>query len=359
MDKVVLIVDDEELNREVYKAQFEDDYTVLEAEDGEDAMRIIQANRNRIAVMLLDLNMPNKGGFEVLDFMKFNDYKKNIPVIMVTGDKDQESEIRALQKGADDFLTKGADSSVVRQRVANMIELYECKRNLEQKDADHKQRFKEVSSVMRNVLKTVLQARNGDSPGITDRIGNYTKTILEFLSTYWDEFYALPPDEIDRIVEASALHDIGEVAVPETIFAKWPLLTPEEQRILQSHTTHGCRIVSSMKSLEDDEYIKTAEAICRYHHERWDGSGYPDHLSGDDIPVAAQVVGLADTYEGLRSGALAGRCYSHDAALDAIERGEFGGFSPVLTEACKVLGDRLADIHDDVVCTAEEASWTL
>lgn len=346
MNKAVLIVDDSEINREVYAAQFEDDYDVLQAASGEEAMRVIEEHRKDIAVILLDLVMPRKGGFEVLDFMRFNNYKDRIPVILLTGDENQSMEMKALQKGADDFLTKEADANVVRRRVANMIQLYEYKRQLEEMIDEKEERLHSMSQFVIDALLAVMEAQDPESRASLLRIRSYTREILEFLSSYWDEFYALQPDEIKVIEDVSVLHDIGEVAVPESIFAKQPLLSVEEQKIYESHTMHGRDIVQSMESIENTQYAKAACEICESHHERWDGSGFPQHLTGDQIPVSAQVVGLADTYEGLRSGALTGRSYSHEEALSAIERGEFGGFSPVLTETCKVIGDRMAQIYE-------------
>lgn len=348
MKKAVLVVDDELMNREILEELLQDEYDVLLARDGEEAMRMVDEHHDRIAVMLLDLVMPKKNGFAVLDYMHFNRYDQDIPVIVITGDeKSQSLEASALEKGAVDFITRPIDESIVKKRVANTAELYEYKRSLEEQIREQTKNAEEVSTFVIDVLMTVMQARNSHARPSILRIRAYTKAILESLAGYWDSFYALSPDEIRVIVAASVLHDIGEIAVPQEIFEKQPLLSAEEQAVLESHTVHGCRIVRSMDRLENRTYIETALDICRYHHERWDGSGYPDHLVGDDIPLSAQVVGLADTYEGLRTGVLSGRKYTHEDAMYAIEHGEFGAFSPVLLETFKILESDILNIYSE------------
>ena len=358
MKKAVLIVDDEAMNRDILEELFEDDYEVLQARDGEEAMKMIEENHDRIGVVLLDLVMPKKSGFDVLDFMHFRHFDKDIPVILITGDE-KSSEAAALDRGAVDFITKPINGNIVRRRVENVSELYEYKRSLERQIREQTKKAEQISTFVIDVLMTVMQAKNSDARPSILRIRAYTQEILESLSGYWDPTYALAPDEIRLIVAASVLHDIGEVAVPESIFEKQPLLSPEEQRIMESHTKHGCEIVRSMDNLENNEYINTALEICRWHHERWDGSGYPDHLVGEQIPVSAQVVGLADAYEGLRTGVLAGRPYTHADALYAIEHGEFGGFSPILIETFKILGDRIEQIYNEYeeAESSEKPTW--
>lgn len=346
-NKTILIVDDEEINREMLAALFEEEYDILQAAGGEEAMQLIEHHADELAVVLLDILMPEKDGFAVIDFMRFNRYKRDIPVILISASGGASTEAKGLKMGADDFISKPFVAEIVRQRVENTIELYRYKRSLEEMIKKQTEKFNEISEFVIDVLMTVMQVKNSASRVSTLRIRSYTREILEFLEEYTPDSYDLSPETINQIVMASVLHDIGEIAVPQELFERQSLLSNDEQKILESHTIRGCEIIESLENIENGEYIHTALDICRYHHERWDGSGYPDHLVGNDIPLAAQVVGLADTYECLREGTLTGRRFSHEEALEAIEHGEFGAFSPILTETCKIMGDRLNDIHLD------------
>lgn len=342
---IVLIVDDEVINREILSAMFQDSYRVLQAAGGQEAMDLITQHRHELAVVLLDVMMPDRDGFAVIDYMKFNRYKRDIPVILITASADVDMEARGLQAGADDFISKPFTAAIVRQRVANAIELYRYKRSLEEMIKDQTAKFQDISQFVIDVLMTVMQVNNQNSRTSILRIRSYTEAILEFISEFSPETYSLSSEMIKQISMGSVLHDIGQVAVPQELFERQSLLTPEEEKIVESHTIRGCEIIESLGNIENGEYIQTALEICRYHHERWDGSGYPDHLAGDEIPIAAQVVGLADLYESLRQGTVTGHHYSHEEALEAIETGEFGAFSPILTESCKLLGDRFREIY--------------
>ncbi|MBD5560995.1 MAG: response regulator [Clostridia bacterium] len=345
-NNTILIVDDERINREILASLFEDQYEVLQASGGSEAMQLISQRRRDLAVVLLDVFMPDRDGFAVLDFLKFNHYKQDLPVILITASSDWDVEARGLREGADDFISKPFDPAIVRQRVTNAIELYRYKRGLEDMIRRQAAKFNEISQFVTDVLMTVMQVRNRNSRSETLRISSYTEAVLRFISEFSPESYSLDSETIDQIVMGSLLHDIGVIAVPQEYFERQSLLTPEEQRIVESHTDRGCEIIASLENIENSDYIRTALDICRYHHERWDGSGYPEHLVGDDIPLAAQVVGLADLYDGLRQGKVTGHRYSHEEALEAIETAEFGAFSPILTESCKLMGYQFRDIYD-------------
>lgn len=351
-NNTILIVDDEETNREMLAALFEDEYTVIKAAEGEEAMRIIHEHHDELALVLLDLLMPIKDGFAVIDFMKFNRYKRDIPVILISAASDVENEARGLKSGADDFISKPFVPAIVRQRVTNTIELYRYKRSLEDMILKQTAKFNEISQFVIDVLMTVMQVKNKNSRTSILRIRSYTREVLEFVREFSPDSYKLTGELISQITMGSVLHDIGEIAVPQELFERQSFLTPDEQSILESHTIRGCEIIESLEGIEDSEYLDTALDICRYHHERWDGSGYPEHLVGDDIPLSAQVVGLADLYESLRQGTLTGRRFDHDEAMDAIEHGEFGAFSPILTESCKIMGDRFNEIYEQIPETA-------
>lgn len=344
----ILIVDDEEINRLILAEQFKGQYKILEAGGGQEAMQLITQHHKDLAAVLLDLYMPDRDGFAVIDFMKFNHYKRDLPVIVITANTDVDIEARGLKEGADDFISKPFNPATVSQRVANLIELYRYKRSLEDMIQQQTAKFNDISQFVIDVLMTVMQVSNKNSRRSVLRIRSYTEAVLQFITEYLPESYSLSPEKMKQIVMGSVLHDIGEIAVPQELFERQSLLTPEEQQVVESHTIRGCEIIESLANIENIEYINTALDICRYHHERWDGTGYPEHLVGDDIPLAAQVVGLADMYESLREGTVTGHRYSHEEAIRAIEQGEFGAFSPILTESCKLMSEEFRTIYDSM-----------
>ncbi len=355
-NSIILIVDDVEINRDMLAELFSNDYTIVEAEDGEQAIRKIEEHKDDIAIILLDIIMPKKDGFDVLDFMRFNKYSNDIPVIMISANDSDSIEMEGLKHGAADFITKPFKANVVKQRVRNGIELFRYKRNLEKIIKQQTDKLTGLMDFVIDVLLSVLQKKNRSAKNSVYRVRAYTKEILAFVYEYSDEKYGLTPQKISLIATASVLHDIGEILIPDNLISSTGQLFGGEKEAFESHTRRGCEIISSIESMENEEYIKMALEICQHHHERWDGSGYPDHLVGDEIPISAQVVGLGDAYDDLREGGMTGRKYSHEEAIEAIIRGDFGGFSPILTESCKMMQEKLEEIYSESKQQEEAAS---
>lgn len=343
-NNVILIVDDVEINRDMLAALFSNDYTILEAANGEEAMDLIAAHKNELVVVLLDISMPKKDGFDVLDYMRFSKAINNIPVIMISASDSEADEMEGLRRGASDFISKPFNSNIVKQRVRNGIELFRYKRSLERMIKQQTEKYMGITEFVIDVLVSVMQVKNNSTRRSLQRIRSYTKEILNFIYEYCDDKFGLTLQKISLISTASILHDIGMLLIPEELIGK-KVWTEQERALVEAHTERGCDIIESMSNLENRDYIDMALEICRYHHERWDGSGYPEKLVGDEIPISAQVVGIADTYDGLREGSLTGRRYSHKETMEALERGDFGMFSPVLIESCKMMQGKLDEIY--------------
>lgn len=358
-NNAVLIVDDVEINRMMLAELFSNDYEIMEAADGERAMELIEKHSEELAVILLDIVMPRKDGFDVLDFMRFNRYAEDIPVILISAAEVDNAEIEGLKRGASDFITKPFNANVVKQRVRNTIELFRYKRSLERIIKQQTDKLMGITEFVIDVLVSVMQAKKSGAKNSLQRIRSYTREILNFVYEYSDEKYGLTPQKISLISTASVLHDVGVLLMPENLGRNVVQMTDDERDAYEKHTQRGCDIISSIQNTENQEYINMAFEICRSHHERWDGSGYPEKLVGDEIPISAQVVGLADTYDALRLGELTGREFEHTAAVEAIVRGDFGAFSPILTESLKMMEEQFAEIYDQYFEKPEnvEVGW--
>lgn len=340
----ILIVDDNDINRDILSNLFYDEYNILEAENGDEAIRLIKENKDKLAVMLLDINMPVKNGFEVLDYMRFRRYNEDIPVIMISA-SDSKGEIEGLKRGAFDFITKPFDDQIVKHRVKNAIELYSYKRNSDSKLNKQSEQLAKITDLVTDVLFTVMRQKNLSFENSVKRIKAYTELILNYIYEYSDEKYDLTSEKIELIATASVLHDIGELSLNEDMIEKNKhLMSAEDKLKIESHTERGCEIIETISNWEDGEYINLALEICRNHHERWDGSGYPNQLIGNEIPLSAQVVGLADTYDALRKGELSDYPFDGKEAVEIIARGDYSAFSPFLAESVKILEDKLNDI---------------
>ena len=327
----VLIVDDSEINREILSAMLGGTFHILEAVDGDSCIAAMQANGTRISLCLLDILMPGKDGFDVLAYMNETHLIEELPVVIITGDDSTESIRRAYDLGVTDYINRPFDGKVVLRRALNTVKLYAKQRRLAnlltdrilEKEAD----FKTIISV----LSHVVEFRNAESGPHVLRISRLTKILLEQLVRMTD-CYALTPADIEVISTASMLHDIGKIGIDEAILNKPDSLTPEEYETVKTHTVIGAELLGKMKDYGDSPLVQVAAQICRWHHERWDGSGYPDGLRGEAIPIAAQIVALADVYDALISERAYKKAYPHEVAVQMILRGECGAFSPLLLD---------------------------
>ena len=329
--QTLLIVDDDEINRAPLVEAFKDSYIIIESEDGKDAVEIINS-RNDIAAVLLDMIMPVMGGIDVLREMNKSGKISEIPVFIITAAESKSLLMDAYNLGASDVIQKPAFMPFVKCRIGNIIELNRHRNDLESMLDEKVARLNLINTSMIEALANIIEFRDGESGEHVKRISTLTKKMLTTLSLMYPEYY-LPIQEIEKISAASTLHDVGKIAIPDSILNKPGKLTPEEFEIMKTHTVKGCDVLSNIPNLIDEDIYKYSIDIARHHHERWDGRGYPDGLSGEKISLAAQAGSIADVYDALISP----RCYkapfTHEVAVRMIYNGECGFFNPKMLEA--------------------------
>ena len=342
----IMIVDDAEMNREILMAILGDEYDYVQAENGRQAIHILQQDMN-IDLMLLDINMPEMNGFQVLDRMNTFHWINDIPVIMISSEEKKDVIERAYILGAEDYIRRPFDAFIVRRRVHNILNLYANQKRLMQMVADQIYEKEENNNLLIGILSHVVEFRNSESGEHILHIRTATELLLRRLVQKTDEYH-LSESDIVMITTASALHDIGKISIPESILNKPGKLTREEFSIIKTHTTIGADIINQMTTKLEKPLLRIAGEICRWHHERWDGHGYPDGLIGEQIPIAAQVVALADVYDALTSKRCYKDAYDHETALDMILAGECGAFNPLLLKCLQDIAPRLRmDAHYD------------
>lgn len=329
----ILIVDDSEINRAMLKEILGEGYEYLEAENGLRAIEILR-RRTDIALVLLDLIMPEMDGFDVLRVMQCYAWQEEIPVIVISAAEDNRSVERAYDMGVADYIRRPFERVMVLRRVKNALMLYAKQKRLTRLVTDQVYEKEHNGVLMISILSHVVEFRNSESGQHVLHIRTLTGLLLHQLVQKTDR-YQLDESDISLISTASALHDIGKIMIPEEILNKPGRLTEEEYAAIKTHTTEGARILKELAIGQDEPLVKVAHAICRWHHERWDGGGYPDRLKGDEIPIAAQVVALADVYDALTSERCYKQSYSHEKAVDMILHGECGSFNPLLMECLK------------------------
>ena len=329
----ILIVDDSEINRAMLKEILGEGYEYLEAENGLRAIEILR-RRTDIALVLLDLIMPEMDGFDVLRVMQCYAWQEEIPVIVISAAEDTRSVERAYDMGVADYIRRPFERVMVLRRVKNALMLYAKQKRLTRLVTDQVYEKEHNGVLMISILSHVVEFRNSESGQHVLHIRTLTDLLLHQLVQKTDR-YQLDESDISLISTASALHDIGKIMIPEEILNKPGRLTEEEYAAIKTHTTEGARILKGLAIGQDEPLVKVAHAICRWHHERWDGGGYPDRLKGNEIPIAAQVVALADVYDALTSERCYKQSYSHEKAVDMILHGECGSFNPLLMECLK------------------------
>lgn len=346
-NKRMLIVDDVTINRLLLNELFHEKYEVLEAENGLEAIKLIKQHDHEINVVLLDLLMPEVSGFEVLQFMNESHCIDYIPVVLITSESDDDSMLHAYRLGASDLIAKPFNSDMVIRRIENIVDLYSHKNHLEWEIQKQKKilinqdkRLKQINTFLVDTLSTAVEFRDGESGEHIKRIKFLTQFVMEMIS----ELHNFSDDTIMTIANAAVLHDIGKIAIPDSILMKPGKLSEEEFEIMKTHTIRGCDILQSLNYIPDGEYYKYAYEICRYHHERWDGNGYPDRLKGDDIPIWAQAVSFADVYDALTSDRVYKKAYSHEQAVHMILSGECGIFHPLIIERLDKAAHQLPEL---------------
>ena len=327
----ILLVDDSMMNRMVLASILGDDYRILEAENGKRCLELLRAKAGQISLVLLDINMPVMDGFEVLRTMNTNHTIEDVPVIMISSDDSEEVIRKAYELGASDYVNRPFDAKIVYRRVSNTIKLYAKQRRLVQMVSDQIRAREKNTDVLVGVLSQIVEFRNGESGSHVRHIRIITETLLHRLMELTSR-YDLTPEQQDNIPLASALHDIGKIGIDEAILNKPGKLTAEEFAVIKTHSMLGAEMLQKTESFADQPLLQTAYEIARWHHERWDGKGYPDGLKGDDIPISAQLVSMADVYDALTSERCYKKAFPHEIAVQMITNGECGAFNPLLMQ---------------------------
>ncbi len=338
----VLIVDDADINRKLLREMLGGQFDMAEAASGEDALQFLEQNATGISIVLLDIYMPGIDGFAVLEAMNQRHLLEEIPVIMISSEDKVDTVRRAFDLGASDYISRPFDAKIVYQRVTNTIRLYAKQRRLSAMAAEQAYARERNSQMMIGILSQVVEKRNGESRAHVQRISELTDLLLARLARRTDR-YQLTQEARRTISTAAALHDIGKMEICDSLLNKAGSLTAEEMRIVQSHTLLGAKMLEGLEAYREEGFVRVAYQICRWHHERYDGSGYPDHKKGEEIPIAAQVVGLADVYERLVSKPVDGKARTHREAMQMILSGECGAFNPLLLSC---LQEADAEIQD-------------
>ena len=336
----ILLVDDSAMSRMILKEILRGDYSILEAENGQECLEKMQAETGNIALVLLDINMPVMDGFEVLKAMNVNHTIEDIPVIMISSDDSDAAIRRSYELGASDYVTRPFDARIVYRRVTNTIKLYAKQRRLVQMVSDQIRARENNTDMLVGVLSHIVEFRNGESGAHVRHIRIITELLLHRLLEISSQ-YPITAEQQDNIPLASALHDIGKIGIDETILNKPGKLTPEEFEVVKTHSMLGAEMLHQLDNFNEQPLLQTAYEITRWHHERWDGRGYPDGLKGDAIPISAQLVALADVYDALTSERCYKKAFSHEKAVQMILNGECGAFNPLLLQC-------LTDVQTDL-----------
>ena len=346
MENTILIVDDSKPNRTVLNDLLKDDYEIVEAENGKDALTIIDSYKDDIAAVMLDLNMPVMSGMDFLKAANEMGYMDSFPVLIVTGEEDFDQIGDCFDYGASDFIRKPVEHEFVKKRVKRLVDLYAEKKHLRIQSnkqnstlqaqfrilQEQTKKLKESNRDIIRILGTIVEYRKLENGARNERIASFTKILGVQIMQDCPE-YELTPEKIRILSAVSALYDIGKILIPDSILFKPGKLTSDEFEYMKSHTIRGYDIIEQLAGSWDPDYIQFGKEIARWHHEKFDGRGYPDGLVGDNIPISAQIVSLADCYDALINDSAYRKAYPLDTAFNMIQNGECGVFSPKLLTA--------------------------
>lgn len=363
----VLIVDDSTFNRQVLKNILQDEYTIIEATNGREAMEVVEARRKEIAAILLDIVMPEVDGVMFLKMVNEKQYMGEFPILVVTSEKSMDLLAECFDYGISDFIRKPVNTDFVKQRVDKLVALYmqknEFKDKLEKQTLTLRKQYmllqqqaaqlKQSNEKIINVLGTVVEYRNMEDSVHVNRVKEFTGILAEYMMKDYPE-YGLTEEKINVIAAASVLHDVGKVMIPDAILLKPGKLTAEEFEYVKSHSIRGYDIISSIANVWEDEYVKYSQEITRSHHEKYDGSGYPDGLKGDEIPISAQLVSIADCFEALISESVYKSAIPFDEAFNMILEGECGVFSYKLFECFRKARKELEECAEKYANSIQE-----
>ena len=338
----VLIIDDSELNRDLLKEMLRDRYEILEAADGEKGLALLYELGTKISLVLLDVVMPKVGGFDVLAVMQKERWLDDIPVMMISAEDSPAFIQKAYDMGASDYITRPFNMNVVRQRSDNITKLYAKQRRLLSLVSSQIQEKERNNHIIISILSEVVGLKNGESRKHILSVSRITELLLSRVMQRTSRYHLTWQDEA-LITNAAALHDIGKIGIDEKILNKPGKLTKEEFEIMKTHTLIGAKMVEHLEAFREEPFVKVTYAICRWHHERWDGRGYPDGLKGDAIPISAQIVSIADVYDALTSKRVYKDAFAHEKAIQMILDGECGRFNPLLLDCLLDIKDSLKE----------------
>ena len=350
----ILIVDDSEMNRDMLSDMLSDDYDIVEAADGEEALSILKERVYDIDLVLLDIIMPAVDGFGVLDVMKRYHWIDNTPVIMISSETSQSYIRKAFELGVTDYIIRPFDSFIIHKRVSNTLMLYRKQKKLLSALEEQVYENEKNNSMMINVLAHIVEFRNGESGMHVHHIKQLTSILLQNLIEKTDKYH-LTENDILLISTASSLHDIGKISIDDKILNKPGRLTAEEFEVIKTHSVIGAEMLNDLHNTHNYPLFDKAYEICRWHHERYDGKGYPDGLKGEEIPISAQVTSLADVYDALTSNRCYKKAFSHEKAMEMILDGQCGAFNPVLLQCLKDCEKQiLAEFSDSIDTTQDD-----
>lgn len=350
----ILIVDDSEMNRDMLSDMLSDDYDIVEAADGEEALSILKERVYDIDLVLLDIIMPAVDGFGVLDVMKRYHWIDNTPVIMISSETSQSYIRKAFELGVTDYILRPFDSFIIHKRVSNTLMLYRKQKKLLNALEEQVYENEKNNSMMINVLAHIVEFRNGESGMHVHHIKQLTSILLQNLIEKTDKYH-LTENDILLISTASSLHDIGKISIDDKILNKPGRLTAEEFEVIKTHSVIGAEMLQDLHNTHNYPLFDKAYEICRWHHERYDGKGYPDGLKGEEIPISAQVTSLADVYDALTSNRCYKKAFSHEKAMEMILDGQCGAFNPVLLQCLKDCEKQiLAEFSDSIDTTQDD-----
>lgn len=326
---LILIIDDSDYNRELLSEILKDEYKIIQAKNGSEGLKILEKQKQEIACVLLDISMSEMNGFEVMEEMNKNKWLQFLPVIIISSENSNDFIRRGYSLGASDYIFRPYDEVVVRRRLANTVNIYSHQKKLIQIVINNVKETERLSDMMVSILGHTVEFRNKESNAHIKNVSLLTKIFLEELNASTEK-YNFSKDQISLISRAAAIHDIGKVSIPDEVINKPGKLTDKEFDLMKTHTTVGAKMLDSIKEYKNEPLVKISYKICRWHHERYDGNGYPDGLFADQIPIEAQVVSLADVYDALTSDRCYKKAFSHDKAIKMILHNECGVFNPDL-----------------------------
>lgn len=348
--KKILIVDDMELNRAILGELFHHEYEIVEAENGRQAIDILKSSHQSLVALLLDIFMPEVDGFGVLQYLSSAKLLDKLPVFLITAETSADVAMQGYESGVVDVINKPiTDPAIVRKRVNNAIELFQSRNDLESLVAKQvatikaqAEKLKHTNVSIIDMLSTVIEFRSGESGQHVRRIRQATHIMLDYIAER-NLKYHLTPSLIETISNAAAMHDLGKISVPDSILNKPGRLTAEEFEIMKKHSLYGCEMLERIPFFADEEIFKYCYDICRWHHERWDGKGYPDGLVGNETPIWAQIVAIADVYDALVSERVYKKAYPKEKAISMIKNGECGIFNPMILDCFLSIADYIYD----------------